>query len=131
MMKYYSNKQIVNEVIDFCLGKYKFIFISGNGGSGKTTLGKEFVSEINYRGLESNYIDMDEFVLDTKMRKSGKKEWIDLNNNIKESYYSTSFKESYYLNAVEAIIYSLNDNLDCYFKTKKSGDFIKLKTNSS
>ncbi len=72
-MKYYSGEQVAKKIIDFCLGRYKFIFISGNGGSGKTTLSNSLVSEIKSHALEANCIDMDEFVLDTKMRKSGKK----------------------------------------------------------
>ncbi len=126
-IKPYSGTQVAKKVIDFCLRKYKFIYLSGNGGSGKTTLSNELVSEIKSRGLEVNCIDMDEFVLDTKMRKSGKKVWVDVNNNTRESEYTTSFRESYYLNAVEAIIYSINKGKDSYFKTKKSNQFIEIK----
>ena len=125
-MQSYSGKQVAKKFIDFCLERYKFIFISGNGGAGKTTLSKDLILEIKSRGLEVNYINMDEFVLDTKMRKSGKKVWIDVNKNTRESEYTTSFRESYYLNAAEVIIYSLNKGQGCYFKTKKSNQFIEV-----
>ena len=126
-IQFYSNEQVAKKVIDFCLEKYKFIFISGNGGSGKTTLSKELVLEIKSRGLEVNCIDMDEFIVDTKMRKSGKKDWIDTNNNTRKSAYTSSFKESYYLNGIKSIIYSLNQKQNCYFKLKKSNEFVEVK----
>ncbi len=127
----YSSKQIAKRVADFCLGKYRFIFVSGNGGAGKTTFAKDLVSEITSRSAEVNYIDTDEFVLDTKMRKSAKKVWIDAEGNAHESEYTTSFRESYYLNAVEAIIYSLNKGQNCYFKLKKGNQFVEVKTEAS
>jgi uridine kinase len=118
--------KVVKTILDFCINNYKLIYISGNGGSGKTTLSKHLIDEMNSRGYKVNCIDMDEFVLDTKMRKSGKKKWLDLKNNIRESEYTTSFKESYYLAAPEVIVHSLMSNKDCFYKPKKSDEFIEI-----
>ena len=126
-VKIYSSEQFAKKVIDFCLGKYKFIFLSGNGGSGKTTLSKKLASEVRSRGLEVNCIDMDEFMIDTKMRRSAKKEWIDINNNKRIGDYGWAFKESYHLASVEAIIHSLKKGKDCFYKPKKSNEFIEVK----
>ncbi|MBK8830924.1 MAG: hypothetical protein IPN60_08705 [Saprospiraceae bacterium] len=126
MIVSYSKEIIANIIVNFCLGKYKFIYISGNGGAGKTTLSQQLGKEINSMGLAVNCIDMDEFVLDTKMRKSGKKEWIDINNNKRESEYTTSFKESYYLAAPEVIVHSLISNINCFYKPKKSTNLIEV-----
>jgi len=123
----YSNKQIAQKVVDFCLGKYKFIFISGNGGSGKTTLSQEIASEVKSRGLEVNCIDTDDFLVDTEIRKSAKKQWIDINNITRESRYTSSFQESYHLNSLEGIINSLNQGVDSSFKPKKESESIEIK----
>ncbi len=125
-MKSYSGEQIAKKVIDFCLGKYKFIFISGNGGSGKTTLSQELVSEIKSRGLEANCIDMDEFMIDSKIRKSAQKEWVDVKNNKRVSYHTWAFKESYHLASLEKIIHSLMKGKNSFYKSK-SDDFIEVK----
>ena len=124
----YSIEYVAKKTVDICIKNYRFIFISGNGGAGKTTFSKTLVSEIKSRGFLVNCIDMDEFVLDTKMRKSGKKTWTDVNNNTRESEYTTSFRESYYLAAPEVIIYSVNMGCNCFFKPKKSNDFVEVKT---
>lgn len=127
MKNSYSEELVVKKIIDFCLEKYKFIFISGNGGAGKTTLSKSLANEMNSRGAEVNCIDMDEFVVDTKMRKSAKKEWVDIKNNKRVSDYTTSFRESYYLAAPEAIIHSLINRQNCFYRPKKIPEFIEIK----
>jgi len=129
-MQSYSGEQVVKKVIEFCLGKYKFIFISGNGGSGKTTLSKQLVKEINSRGLDANCIDMDEFMLDSKIRKSARKEWIDARNNKRIGTYGWAFKESYHLASLETIIHSIMNGKDSFYKPKKSYEFIEIKAGS-
>lgn len=126
--KLYNEEKIAKKVIDFCLGKYKFIFISGNGGSGKTTLGKQLVKEINLRGLEANCIDMDEFMIDSKIRKNTKKEWVDSKNNKRVSYHTWAFKESYHLNLVEELINSLTNEKDFFYKSTKNNKDLELKS---
>ena len=59
MIVSYSKEIIANIIVNFCLGKYKFIYISGNGGAGKTTLSQQLGKEINSMGLAVNCIDME------------------------------------------------------------------------
>lgn len=122
-----NQTEISSALINFCLNKFKFIYISGNGGSGKTTFAKSLVKQLNSMNINSNYIDTDEFVLDAEIRKSAKKKWIDVNGNERISEYTTSFPESYYLPALKTIIYSLRQGKDCYYKPKKKNEFIELK----
>ncbi len=128
MTQFYSDQQVAKKVIDFCLGKYKFIFISGNGGSGKTTLSKQLVEEINSRGLEANCIDTDEFMVDSTIRKTTPKEWIDTQGNRRIGYHTWVFKESYHLNSLEKVIHSLMNGEDCFYVSNKSGESKELKS---
>lgn len=126
----YSDEQIAKKIMDFCLGKYKFIFISGNGGSGKTTLSKSLISEINSRGVDANSIDTDDFMIDTEIRKNAKKEWIDANNNKRISDHGSVFKEAYHLDSLEAVVRSLVNNENTSYKPKKGGELIELKSDA-
>ena len=125
--KLYKEDEIAKKVIDFCLRKYKFIFISGNGGSGKTTLADQLVKEIDSRGLKSNCIDMDDFMIDSQIRKNTQKEWTDLSGIKRIGYMGWAFKESYHLSDLEKVIYSLNNGEDYLYKKKKSDKYIELK----
>jgi uridine kinase len=129
--KLHKENKITKKVIDFCLGKYKFIFISGNGGSGKTTFAKKLVEEVNLRGLKANYIDTDEFMIDTEIRKNSKIEWIDNKNNKRISDHGSVFKEAYHLDSLETIIHSLLNNKDSSYKSKNSKDLIELKSDAT
>ena len=129
--KIYTDQEVIKKIVDFCLGKYKFIFISGNGGSGKTTLSKKMVEEINSRGLKANRIDTDDFMIDTEIRKSAQKEWIDKNNNKRISDHGSVFKEAYHLASLESVVHSLMNNENCSYKPRKSEELIELKPDAS
>lgn len=126
-VKTYTNEEIAKKVIDFCLGKYKFIFISGNGGSGKTTLAKNLVKEIESRKLNVNCIDMDDFMIDSEIRKNTKKEWIDVNGNKQVGYLGWTFMEAYHLDQLEEVINSLMNGKDSIYKPKRSSEIITIK----
>ncbi|NOT38041.1 MAG: hypothetical protein HOP11_11755 [Saprospiraceae bacterium] len=125
----YQNEELAELLVKFVLNKYKFIYISGNGGSGKTTFSKILVDKLESMQIGVNCIDMDEFVLDTKMRKSAQKQWLDEFGNNRVSEYTTSFKESYYLSAAEVIIHSIKNGLNCFYKPKKSKTFVQVFAN--
>jgi uridine kinase len=131
MNKMYNQDEIATNLLRFCLPKYKFIYISGNGGSGKTTFSKILVDQLTSMSVGVNCIDMDEFVLDTKMRKSAQKKWVDEQGNNRNSEYTTSFKESYYLSAPEVIVHSIENGLNCFYKPKKINTFIEVFANNS
>lgn len=128
MSESYKGEEIAKKVVDFCLGKYKFIFISGNGGSGKTTLSKQLVEEIKSRGLKANCIDMDDFMIDSQIRKNSQKEWVDSKSNKRIGYLGWAFKEAYNLNSIESILLSLIEGKDSSYKPKKSDGFVEIKT---
>lgn len=127
MKESYKGEEITKKVVDFCLEKYKFIFISGNGGSGKTVLSKQLVEEIKSRGLNANCIDMDDFMIDSQIRKNSKKEWVDSKSNKRIGYLGWAFKEAYKLNSIESILLSLIEGEDSLYKPKKSDGFVEIK----
>lgn len=107
-MQNYDVEVVAQAIVDYCKNNdVKFIFISGNGASGKTELSKLIKSKSEGYGYV-NTIDMDEFVVDTKLRKSAKVEWIDSKSgNPETGSYSTVFAASYFLQNVNAILFNL------------------------
>lgn len=114
-----SAEIFADKIIDFCISKNKkFLFISGNGASGKTELSKL----INNKALKlgnTNIINMDEFVVSTKLRKNSKSSWQD-NEKTRTGRYSTAFEESYFMQNVKAIIYNLQNGNNYYHWPKKA-----------
>ena len=109
-------ERIVNYTISS--GK-KFLFLSGNGGSGKTELSKIISSVANKHG-HVNVLDMDDFVVDTKLRNSATITWIDKEKGQQSGRYTTSFAESYFLQNVKAIIYNIEMGNNYYHWPKKA-----------
>ncbi|MCP4355608.1 MAG: hypothetical protein GY793_08280, partial [Proteobacteria bacterium] len=115
-----NTEYFIDNLIDFCISKKKkFIFISGNGASGKTELAKSIYHRASKLG-NINIINMDEFVVNTKLRKNSIASWRDHNNKIRTGRCSTSFEESYFVQNVKAIIYNLEKGNDYYHWPKKA-----------
>lgn len=114
-----------------------FIFISGNGASGKSTFAKELKSELLKYNKSVSLIDTDNFLIKSDIRKSKTKEYIDKNGNIKESYLSSSFPESYDFDLLESEIKKNKNNIviiegvgSSFIKPEKSlGIFITAEKN--
>ena len=73
----YEPIDISKKIVHYCLKKNKrFVFISGNGGSGKTELSILISKKASKHG-HVNVVRMDDFVVDTKLRNSATLEWND------------------------------------------------------
>ena len=118
-----NNEKIIDKIIDYMInnGK-KFLFISGNGGSGKTELSKQIVDRAAKLG-KVNTIDMDDFVVDTQLRKNSNVSWVDADGNVQSGRCSTSFVSAYFLQNIYAIITNLENGNDYYHWPKKAKSF--------
>ena len=116
-----TSQEFANRIVAYCWeNKIRFLFISGNGGSGKTELSKMIRAEASNRG-HANAIDMDDFVVDTQLRNSGRIEWTDVQTGEKKTgKYSTSFAASYFLQNVNAIICNLSRGNNYWHWSKKA-----------
>ncbi|MGV8086353.1 MAG: zeta toxin family protein [Candidatus Woesearchaeota archaeon] len=119
-MKNYHPSILTEKIVKFCISKNKrFIFISGNGGSGKTELSKIILKKASKYG-HVNILDMDDFVVDTKLRNSATATWNNSQNIEEKGRYTTSFAESYFLQNVKAIIYNIKKGNNYYHWPKKA-----------
>lgn len=119
-MKVYDASVISKKIVQFCNSENKkFIFISGNGGSGKTELSRIISKEANKYG-KVNCLEMDDFVIATKIRNNATTTWKDLQNKTKTGRYTTSFAESYFLQNIKAIIYNIEKGNNYYHWPKKA-----------
>ena len=107
-MAKYAASQVAELVVKYCLKNgIKVIYISGNGGSGKTTLSKLIGQSLSSFGT-SNIIEMDDFVVDTKLRNSASASWVDVDSGEERNgKYTTSFEASYFLQNIKAILCNL------------------------
>lgn len=113
-------EEIAQSIIQHCLStKRRFIYISGNGGSGKTKLSKVLAQEALPHG-RINILSMDDFVVDTTLRNSATTEWIDINNGRMTGRYTTSCAASYFLPSIKAIIFNLKEGNNYYHWPKKA-----------
>lgn len=135
MKKNFNANEIAQKIVSYCLEKkIKYVFISGNGGSGKTELSKVICKETQKYGT-CNLIDMDEFVVDTQLRSSGRLSWIDVNSGIERTgKYTTSFAASYFLQNIKAILCNLERGNNYWHWPKKakynSDSIIEYKANA-
>lgn len=118
--KIYEPVKVAEQIIKYCIsaGK-KFIYISGNGGSGKTELSKVIYKEAIKYG-HANVLNMDDFVVDTKLRNAAKAIWNDPKKGQQKGRYTTSFVESYFLQNIKAIIFNIEKGNNYYHWPKKA-----------
>ena len=57
------------------IGNKKFLYISGNGGAGKTTYAKEIKNLLEKNGKRVNLISTDDFIINTKVRNNSVGNW--------------------------------------------------------
>jgi len=110
-MQNLTQEQLINMLMPKLAGK-KFLYIVGNGGSGKSTLAEFICNKIISGGEICNLISTDNFVVDTKLRKSAQCE--------DGGYYTTCVKGSYFLPALETIILALQKGMDCFYQPKRA-----------
>lgn len=112
--------QFAKEIVKFCVStNKKFLFISGNGGSGKTELCKIISKEASKYG-RVNFLEMDDFVVDTKLRNSATITWEDSKKEKQTGRYTTSVAASYFLQNIKAIIYNIEMGNNYYHWPKKA-----------
>ena len=119
-MKKNNSSAIAEKIVEFCIStNKKFIFISGNGGSGKTELSKILSKEASKHG-HVNFLDMDDFVVATKLRNNAIVTWEDTQKKKHTGRYTTSFAESYFLQNIKAIICNIEKGNNYYHWPKKA-----------
>ena len=124
MSEIINNKpiEVAQKVVQFCISRsLKFVFLSGNGGSGKTELSKLIAEEAGKYG-NVNILDMDDFVVDTKLRNSASITWNDTEKGEQTGRYTTSFAASYFLQNIKAILCNVENGNNYYHWPKKAKD---------
>jgi len=119
-MKNYTTSTIAKELVSFCISNNKkFLFISGNGGSGKTELGKVIAEEARKHG-QVNILEMDDFVVDTQLRNNATATWVNSQGEKQTGRYTTSFAASYFLPSMKAILHTLEKGNEYHHWPKKA-----------
>ena len=112
--------KVAEKIVQHCLSTdKKFLFLSGNGGSGKTELSKIIYKEAAKYG-HVNILDMDDFVVDTKLRNSAITTWNDIEMGEQKGRYTTTFAASYFLQNIKAIMCNLENGNNYYHWPKKA-----------
>ncbi|MCI9063081.1 MAG: hypothetical protein HFJ17_00500 [Clostridia bacterium] len=119
-MTKYNEEEFSNRLVEYAINNSKrFIYISGNGGAGKSTFSK-FLKQSAEKYGKVNLIHMDEFVVDTNLRNNTLLPYKDQNGNLKKGRCTTSFKEAYFIQNVNAIIYNLKNGNNYYHYPKNA-----------
>lgn len=120
-MEFVTPEITAQKIITYCLNNnIRYLYISGNGASGKTELSKVIYNyAVKYGAV--NVIDMDDFVVDTKLRSNAKVEWVDsVSGEIRSGKYTTVFAASYFLQNIKAIICNLERGNNYWYWPKKA-----------
>lgn len=89
-------KITVNDICDRILQNgYPFVFISGNGGAGKSTLAHSLQDTLVQRNKTVKILSTDDFMLDKAYRKKTMITYKGKNGQIKSCYMASTFRESY------------------------------------
>jgi len=123
-----TDNELIKNILGYCKKEKSFIFITGTGCSGKTTLSLKMVAIIEAAGMTANCIHMDDFLTNSVIRKTGIKHW-ELDGKKFEGRYTSCCEESYYLAAIESVFFALNNNQVQYIKTK-NGNFDLIDSNA-
>jgi uridine kinase len=129
----YTTKEIAEKVLEHCANNdIRFVFISGNGASGKSHFTEVLAKEVQKKG-HVNALSTDDFVVDTALRNNATSNWTDKDGNEYEGRYTTSFKESYFIQNINAIICNLHKGHDYYHWPKRainSSECVLLKSDA-
>src|SRR5689334_8569992 len=118
----FSPEVMAQALVDHCrTTSRRLVFLSGNGGSGKTELSRIVAGVAEAHG-HVNVIDMDDFVVDTKLRNSAVASWEDAETGVQTGRYTTAFAASYFLQSIKAILYNLERGNNYYHWPKKARD---------
>ena len=97
----------------------KFLYISGNGGAGKTTYAKRIKVYLESVGKKVNMISTDDFITNTQVRNNSVGSWL-LYGQVFQGRYTSCCKESYFWSAIDCLLHSLQNGLDCFYQPKRS-----------
>ena len=115
--------ELVDQIIGYVMKqKIRFLFISGNGASGKSFLAKSIKEKVEQQHGHVNTVDMDDFVVDTTLRKNSQMSWVDESGVEQKGRCSTSFKAAYFVQNVNAIVANISKGNDYYHWPKKATD---------
>lgn len=118
--KIFKPDRVAKIIVNYCLSLNKsFIFISGNGGAGKTELSNIIYKEASKYG-HANILSTDDFIVDTKLRHAAQATWSDNEKGLQTGKYTSSLKGSYFLQSIKAIIYNIEKGNDYYHWPKKA-----------